>query len=152
MSPRLDLMKNSGFSAVESVIAILVFSIMALLIAKTLTSVTYAVEQAGNRRKGAALAAMVLEQYNAYAANSYDELPSFDSNHVSPRTFFKTADNLGYDNFIIDTRADCAEDGSTCEITVGITSGKGAQARTATYSKNYDESQLSAKSTFGSGL
>jgi prepilin-type N-terminal cleavage/methylation domain-containing protein len=146
------IQENNGFTAIETVIAILIFSTMALIIAKTLTSVTYAVEQSGHRRKSATLASMVLEQYDAYAANSYDTLASYNTERVLPRQFFNTADNLGYDAYAISTHSDCAEDGSTCQVTVGILTGHGAQARTVTYTKNYDENQLSAKNAVGSGL
>jgi len=152
MSLRTLITKKGGFTALEIVIAIAIFSILVLVMAKTLTSVTYAVEQTGNRRKAATLAGMVLEQYDAYAAGSYDALVSYDCDQVPPRQFFGGDDNLGYDGFTITTRSECAPEESTCQVTVTIGSGQGVHARTVAFTKNYDENSLGVKTVFGSGL
>jgi Tfp pilus assembly protein PilV len=137
---------HAGFTAIETVISILILSIVGLMIGQTLLQTSHSAVRSSESKRAAALSEMVLEQYTAYAAQDYSNLASYDRRHISPKDFFSTKDNLGYDNLRITTQTLPKENGGSL-VTVMISWG-GAPTDTLSFTKTY-ASRVSSHSTNG---
>jgi len=142
----------SGFTAVETLVAIAILSLMGLLIGNTLIRTTQAVGSRDDRSRAAALASMVFEQYKSYASINFDELPSHDQTDAAPRAFFNTADDLGYDGLLITTHTQCASDGSACTVQAVIRKSSGKAVPPAVFSQTYVEASLGDTAKEESGI
>ena len=131
--------RHAGFTAIETIVSILILSIVGLLIGQTLLQTSRSAVKSSESKRAAALSEMVLEQYNAYAAQDYAKLASYDREHVSPKAFFNTKDDLGYDNLRITTHTEPQESGASL-VTVKITWGGGTDADSLSFTKTYSGS------------
>ena len=136
-------MKNSfteqGFTAIETVLAVAILSIVGLTIGEVFTRTNRMAENSRQAERAAALGEMVLEQYNAYAARSYDRLPSFDRTRAEPRDFFAAADDFGYGGLTITTRAEPSPEDSLTRVSVRIGWGGGLFPPSLAFFKVYPQ-------------
>ncbi len=141
-----------GFTAVETILAVALLSLMGLLIGNTMLKTGQALGHSSDRRRGAALAAMVFEQYKAFAQISYDDLASHDQSDVAPRDFFNTHDDLGFEGMRITTLTQCVPDGSSCSVRTTISAPHGASAQSMMFEKTYLEAPLGDTAKEVSGI
>jgi type II secretory pathway pseudopilin PulG len=142
---------RAGFTAIETVVSIVILSIVGLLIGQTLLQTSHSAVKSSESKRAAALSEMVLEQYTAYAAQDYSHLASYDRDRVAPKEFFGTKDDLGYDNLRITTHTLPKESGGA-DVTVLISWGRGTSADTLTFTKTFAGSVGSRSSSEMSGI
>lgn len=126
-----------GFTAIETVLAVAIFSIVGLMIGDIFTRANRLAENSRQAERAAALGEMVLEQYNAYAARRYDRLPSYDCTRVDPSEFFGGTGDLGYSHLSLTTRAQPSRDGSMTTVTVTVAWGNRVLSPGLTFTKIY---------------
>ncbi len=143
--------RHAGFTAIETVVSILILSIVGLLIGQTLLQTSHSAVKSSESKHAAALSEMVLEQYTAYSAQDYSNLASYDRDHVTPQAFFGTKDNLGYDNLRITTHTEPKESGGSL-VTVMISWGGGTAADTLSFTKTFSGSVGSRATNEMSGI
>src|SRR5258706_8450501 len=127
---------RTGFTAIETVVSILILSIVGLMIGQTLLQSSHSAVKSSESKHAAALTEMVFEQYTAYAAQDYSNLTSYDRDHIAPMDFFGTRDNLGYDNLRITTHTEPKANGGSL-VTVMISWGRGTPAETLNFTKTF---------------
>jgi prepilin-type N-terminal cleavage/methylation domain-containing protein len=130
---------NQGFTIVETVLAVAILSIVGLVIGEVFTRANRMAENIRQSERAVALADMVLEQYNAYAARQYDRLPAFDCTRVKPHDFFATTDDFGYGSLDVTTRAEPHSEDSYTRVTVRVSWGGGLFPPTLTFTKIYPQ-------------
>src|SRR4051794_5129872 len=91
----------SGFTAIEGVIAVFLLSFVGLVVGLTFLRTSVSAINTRQAQRATALAAMVSEQYAAYAAHDYANLADYDQRNSAPQAFFGTKDDLGFDNLRI---------------------------------------------------
>jgi len=142
---------QAGFTAIETIVSIVILSIVGLIIGQTLLQSSRSAVKSSESKQAAALSEMVLEQYRAYAAQDYTHLASYDRDHVTPQAFFGTKDNLGYDGLRITTHTEDKESGGSL-VTVTISWGGGTAAESLSFTKTYAGSVATRKVSEMSGI
>jgi type II secretory pathway pseudopilin PulG len=147
----VKIQNNSGFTAIEAIVSIVILSIVGLLIGHTFLQTGQSAVKSRESRKAAALSDMVLEQYSAYAAQDYSNLASYDREQVTPQAFFGTKDSLGYDNLRITTHAQLQDSGGSL-VTVKISWAGGSDAESLSFTKTYADSANNRQERSMSGI
>ncbi len=133
-----QILSSSGFSIVEGVMAAAMLSAMGIMVGRFMLTQTQNTVMINNTNRAKVLADMVLEQYSSYASEA--TLSVHDKQKVSPMQFFGTADNLGFDSYLITTQANCAASSLNCRVDATITwtqGGLGSSQASKTFSRNY---------------
>lgn len=121
------------------------------MIGQTLLQISHSTVKSSESKRAAALSEMVLEQYTAYAALDYAKLTSYDADHATPKSFFGTKDDLGYDNLRITTHTQPKESGGS-DVTVVISWGRGLSGDSLSFTKTYAGSTGNRSSNEMSGI
>lgn len=129
--------KELGFTALETVLAVAILSIVGLVISEVFTRTNRMAENSRQSERAVALGDMVLEQYNAYASQRYDLLPSYNSTKVRPRDFFRSDDDFGYGGLSITTFAEPDLENSLTQVTVKVSWGGGLFPPSVSFTKIY---------------
>jgi type II secretory pathway pseudopilin PulG len=132
-------LSQKGFTIVESVLAVAILSGVGLVIGEVFIRTNRMSDNIRQSERAVALADMVFEQYNAYAARRYDRLPSLNCTRVKPRDFFPEADDFGYGSLYLTTRAEPSPEDSYTRVTVRVSWGAGLFPPSLTFTKIYPE-------------
>jgi type II secretory pathway pseudopilin PulG len=136
---------TQGFTLVETVAAVALITVVAYMGSRTLLDSNHTILGLRRQKQAATLGEMVLQQYKAYASQSFQILDTvYSVTNQTPQQFFNKADNFGYDGFLITTRANYAQNRSTCAVSVALSWQEGGQAKSATYTKTFSQSNHSA--------
>ena len=133
--PRTNSTK--GVTAVETVMAVAILSIVGLLIGQVFTRANRMSIDSRMGEKAVALGEMALEQYNAEAALGVDRLPEFDRDRARPGEFFGAPDDAGYDGLLLTTKAEADPESSVTRVTVRVSWGGGLFPPTISFTKIY---------------
>jgi type II secretory pathway pseudopilin PulG len=126
-----------GFSLVEAIAAILILSLAGSLAARFMLSTGRAVTQVRRLTQASGLSQSVFEQYTSHAAADFYNLAALNATHKDPKDFFQSRDNLGFDGLKITSRADYADDKSSCTVQVAIEWQQGPELKTYEASKAF---------------
>lgn len=137
--PDLRSIGRSGFTAIETILTIVILSFVGIMASRVVMNSNVTMLQSMRSSRSNALADAVLERYNSYALTSFHALHTFNQNDVEPKTFFGTADNMGYDNMKLTTAAQFNANRTACQVKVVVTWNEGNRARAQTFAKNYNE-------------
>jgi type II secretory pathway pseudopilin PulG len=137
MNLKVTVVSSRGFSLVESIVAVLLFVLIALLAARIVMNNTRAIVSTNQNRKAAQLARMVTEQFNNIAATDfYSMATQYHGQSFSPGSFFNTAnDDLGFSGFTILPMVSPQNNG-VANLTVKINWTQERGLKTATFTKS----------------
>lgn len=132
---------RSGFTVVETVFAVALLSLTAVMGSRALLISTRSLQHMVNMKRASALNGMIFQQYVSYVNQNYQVLNAYDkpAPGVPPKDFFNTPDNMGYDNFLVTTSAAYSTNRSTCVVTVQLTWHEGGDLRTTTQTKVFSQ-------------
>ena len=135
-----SLSTEGGFTLVETLLAILIISLVGILGSRSLLDSTRSLASLNHRQRNSSLAEMVFQQYSSYVTQNYASLNTYNVTNAQAKDFFNKSDNFGYDGITITTDAEYATNRSTATVKVTLNWNEGGAAKTAVYIKTYTES------------
>jgi Tfp pilus assembly protein PilV len=139
--------RQAGFTLVETLLAIMMISVVGILGSRSILSTTLSVSTLNNQRKAATLSEMIFQQYNSYVAQNYNGLESYNKTNVEPSVFFGSPNNMGFDGIYVTTVADYSTNHSTATIKLTLSWKEGGKTKSSDFLKTYAQ-----KSELGSGV
>jgi hypothetical protein len=126
-----------GFAALEAVVGALILTAVVLTLSATFLRTQQDAHNVKRLNQSRALADMVFEHYTANASTANIRALDQDT-PVSPAQFFGTGtDNLGYDKYLLQTRAECTTHQLLCDIHVTVTWTGGTATRSQEYVRTF---------------
>jgi len=129
--------RSKGFTAIETVVVVMLFSWVVLLISRMLLTSARATAHTQLADKATLLSDLILEQYQAYAQVNFANLQVYNVTQATPAQFFNAADNMGYDGILITSTATYSVNRSTCEVDVTLSWMEAGQAKSSFFKRTY---------------